>query len=801
MYHFIIFFLVYCFSIIFHVYFDVKYLFLAAVFYAVIYYVINKKILINIILILLISLAIITVNYNSKSDLIQHINHNAKVIVHIKNLRTNNDGSYYRGYDAVIKEIDNVITNEKTIVYIKKTEEINENSLISFNGEVAGLSEYKNRLLFSYKEYLRNNNIFATVFCKSEYVLLSNDYSFLDKIFNKSKDFIEKLFKNHMNDENANLILSIILGDKKYLDDEFYVNIQKTGLAHLFAVSGLHIAIIYGALIKFFKLLGFGRKIGWTITWGILWLYGFLIGFPISVFRSLLMFNFLFASRLMYRRYNSINSIIISALIMLIYNPFFLFEVGFQLSYTAALSLVFFNRFVKTKVYINIRLSNRRINDFINTIFNAFTMYITIQFFTFPILSYYFNYISTSGMILNLLVVPIFSIILVVSFVLIPIGLLSIYTAVLPLLILDYVLTIVTNLIEFSNKVNFTGIEIGSISLNQIFYWYVLILLVIFLREYRKNSIYLYKYIMLCYSIFFTVNFISLPIAFSGMRLDIIDVGQGSFANLRYKGINMIFDVGSLEDNIGKYVAVPFFTKRGFNEIDAIFISHLHEDHYNGLFELYSNKKVHNVFLNEIDIDNILNKKFTDSIDYSILKSGNIINLSDNFSVEVLWPDKNYSSSNLNNMSNVYQITVENIKILICGDIEKEAEERLLNKLEEVDILLVPHHGSGSSSTEEFVERLKPKLAVMSYGENDFGIPSMDVVERYNRVNSNVLSTFIHGEINILEINGNLYYNTYVGQVSDNMYKLYLTEFLINLFAFILNVFIINVLKNNQTIF
>ncbi len=765
MYYFVAFFIAYALGIIFCVYFNIFYLLAVATVFAIVNSIISKKLMPNIIIFLFIFLSFVTINYNSKSVLIQYLNSEVEIIANVLSIRSNNEESKFIGYNVYVTSINGINVKERTILYVDREKEVELNSIVKINANVSEILSNNNKMLFNYKNSLRSDRIFVTLFCKSDINVIEKDYSWLNKFSITSKEKIENLFNRFMSKENANTVLSVVLGDTKYLDKDFYKNIQKTGLAHVFAVSGLHIVVIYAAFLKIFTFVGISRRISWFISWCMLWIYGFIIGFPITVLRSLLMFNFLFGSDILYRKYNSINSLIVSALILLIVNPYYLFDVGFQLSYMAALCLVVYNQIIKVKFNIN------------NEVLNNLMLYVFVQIFTLPIMSYYFNYVSIIGIIFNLLIVPLFSGIIVFAFAVIPISFISIYTIVIPLKLLDFLLNTVNFTINIGSSLNITGFEIGSMSVIQGIYYYIFVAVVIYLLKFDKLQC--KRLIFSTASIFYTIDLIIVPMTFRGLNLNIVDVGQGLFINLNYDKYNFIFDAGSNSDNIGKYVVAPYLIKHGKKDIDSIFISHFHADHYSGVNDIISNCKVNNIFSSTDKGKELINK------DFISLNSNLNFNLKDNFKIKILWPDKDYLSSNENNMSNVYLIEYDNIKILITGDIEKEVEEIILDRLVDVDIVIVPHHGSKTSSSEDFVNKIKPELAIFSYGRNNYGIPSLEIINRYNKVGSKILSTFEDGEINVMVNRDKIYYNTYTGNHSESTNEIYCYSIVINLIVFI----------------
>lgn len=809
MYYFLMFFIAYALGIVFCVYFNFFHILIVAIIFAIINSIISKKLIPNILIVLFIVLSFITVNYNSKSNLVQYINKNVDATVKIINVQSNNEESKYIGYNAQIINVNGMDLKEKTIIYLLKEKTIEINSIVKLNASISEISSNKNRMLFNYKDSLRAKGIFVNVFCKGEIELIKRNYSVFNSFSNFCIEKTEKLFRKYMSEENANTILSVILGDVKYLDKDYYKNIQKTGLAHIFAVSGAHVVIIYAAFFKLFNFIGFKRKVSWLLSWTLLWIYGFIIGFPVTVLRSLFMFNFLFGSEILYRKYNSINSLVISAFILLIINPYYLFDVGFQLSYMAALCLLVNNRIIK-KINGNKNLENKEdsgiksIRDVLinlkNKIFENLWLYVFVQVFTLPIMSYYFNYVSIIGIIFNLLIVPLFDKIILFAFIVIPISFISPNTVVLPLKFLDFVLAVVDYIINLGSKLDITGLEISSMTVINGIYYYIFLATILYFLSFNKLQCKRFIFSALC--LFYIIDFIVVPMKFNGLNINIIDVGQGLFLNINYKGYNLVFDVGSNSKDIGKYVVVPYLTKHGRKNIDAVFLSHFHEDHYSGLNDLLENCNVKSIYASSKDDDNIINTNYAilsanqafDLVDrlsiHNLFSTPETVekrayNLKNNLNIKVLWPYKGYFSENENNMSNVYLLQFENVKILITGDIEKEVEEIILDRLVDVDIVIVPHHGSNTSSTEDFINIIKPEIAIFSYGKNTYGIPSQIVIDRYTETGSKILSTFIDGEINIMVNNDKIYYNTYTGNDSSSMNEIYTYNTILNLQVFI----------------
>ena len=716
------------------------------VIFAVLFYnsIINRKFIYNAVIIMFVILSYINCHYNSNSILSQYINENVLVEARIKKVNKAESSSYH----ASIISINNKYINseENAILYGYKNDSIDENSIVKVKVNVADNQLSRNRMLFNYKNYLRSKKISASLFATEKAEIVKENYSFFRKVALSFRDFTERTFYNNLNKKNADIILSIILGDVNYLDSEFYDNIKVMGLAHIFAVSGTHIVLIYMFLLSVFKFF-LSRRTGWIIAWCLLWFYGFLIGFPLSVMRALVMFTLVFGSELLYRKYNSLNSIGLAALALTLYNPFWLFDAGFLLSFSAALSLIIFNNYIKSE----------------NTYFKNVYMYLFLQIFTLPVVVYYFNFLPVMGILYNLLLLPVFTVVMIYGFILLILSPFFSFILFIPFKIFDYILYSLGFIIDFSERVPFNGLVMPTLSICHTIFFYTAVFFMVYL--YNNRTCWCKKYGIVAIVIFYTITYIVFPFMDKSLYFNVADAGQGVFTTLRYKRINMVFDCGSTTNkNMGKYTVVPYLTKRGINRIDALFISHWDEDHFSGLRDILSSN---------IKVDKVFSSKKNENFNnIEILNMGQKMEM-DNLKMEILWPHKNIDWDDKNNLSLVVSIIYNDRRILLPGDIGKEAEYAIYNDLKHHDILVVPHHGSKTSSTEQFVEAVRPKYALLSYGRNYYGIPSEEVVYRYENVGSKVLSTFEQGEINFILKGDNLYYNTYTNEKSPNYYQLY----------------------------
>ncbi|MGD9569010.1 MAG: DNA internalization-related competence protein ComEC/Rec2 [Sedimentibacter sp.] len=735
----------------------------------------TRKFIYNTVIIAFLILSFVNCNYNSISIIKQHINEEVEIVAEIKKQNKVNPDSDFLSYDAVVMSINNNLlkVHENTIIYVNKNNDVKENSIVRLYGNVGDSNLSKNKMLFNYNDYLRSKKIGAVIFAEGNIDIIKENYSFLNSVSIKFRNYTEQTFYNSLNKENADIILSVILGDVGYLEEGLYDNIKLMGLAHIFAVSGSHIVLLYGFMLSVLKFCFLSRRTSWVISWVLIWFYGFLIGFPLTVMRSLVMFTLLFGSEVFYRKYSSLNSIGLAALILTIYNPYWLFDAGFLLSFSAALSLIVYSKYIAKHVKTE------------DLILKTTYMYLFIQLFTLPVLAYYFNYIPVMGILYNLLLLPIFTVILIYGFLLLLLNALFSTALTIPFMIFDYILNSLRYIINFTEEFAFNGITMPSMSADKIIFFYIMLITAVYLYN-NKNYI-IVKYAFTALLSFYCLNYMIAPIADNSLYFNVVDAGQGLYTTIKYKNTYLIIDCGSTSSrNFGQYTALPYLIKRGITNIDGVFISHWDDDHYSGLQNLLnSNIRVKKIF------SSYNNEEMDEKI--TLIKKDFSLKLDNCFKINILWPHENYIEDSINNTSLVILFEFKKQKILLTGDIEEDVEKMLLNDIGHADIMIVPHHGSKTSSNANFVEKASPTVAVISYGRNNYGMPSEEVIARYENEKSIILSTFNHGEINFILKGDKMYYNTYEGEKSDNYYTLYFTGLIPNLINFsLLYVWIVN---------
>lgn len=622
------------------------------------------------------------------------------------------------------------INNDKTAFYIKGKEkivinyyqelleDINLGDEISVSGKIKVPSNNTVPNQFNYKRYLLNNNIFYTVTAKSV-TKTANNTNVIYYLKGKINERIDKI-------TYANEYLKIfILGDTSSLDEETSKSYQQNGVSHLFSISGMHISLFAAIILYVMKRISYNNYYNYSIVISFLIFYSLLVGSSPSVIRSLTMYVLFAINKLFNLKIKNLDIMCFVLTIMLIINPYYLYNISFQYSYLISFSLVLFSYKLK-----NIK------NKIMKSLYTSFISFLV----SFPICIYNFYQVNVFSIILNIFLIPF------VSIIIFP---LSLVCFVIPKL--SVILNIFTSILQFISltiyKYKIGQIVFSKPSIIIVLIYYILIYLFI----YNKKNIYL---------LIIIVSHKLYPLIDSSFTVTYLDVGQGDSIFIKYphnQG-NILIDTGGIMNSdyqVAINKTIPYLKSFGVTKLDYLILTHGDYDHMGDSNILVNNFKVKNVVFNcgpintlEKELNKLLKEKQIPSY-YCINK----ISIKNN-KLEFL-NTKYYDNENDN--SNVIYTNYNNYRFLFMGDAGLSKEKDILKKynLESIDFLKVGHHGSNTSSSEEFITNIHPKYSLISVGKNNkYGHPKESVLEVLS--NSKVYRTDLNGSIEI-KISNNKY--------------------------------------------
>ena len=539
----------------------------------------------------------------------------------------------------------------------------------------------------------------------------------------------------------------------------------------MLAVSGSHITYIISAFSILMEKKN--KRITKILTIIFLIFFMALTGFTASVVRASIMGILILTAGLVHRKSDTINNLGISSLIILICNPYTIIDAGFWLSFAGTMGIIlleepinsYFQKFKICKIKP------------ISWIINSFTITFAANIIIIPIMAYMFSTFSMTFWISNILAAPVMEFVTIYGFLMYFISIFLLPLAKFLGIILNFSLNSLIKIAEITSLIPGSSIYIKTPYLLECIIYYLILFLIFnwkrikeklennkILEKIKKNS---YKYISIILISIILTNTISNKI-FQEIKIYFVDVGQGDSTLIQtIEGKNILIDGGGSEFgsfDVGESILLPYLLDRRITTIDYLMISHFDSDHIGGVFAILENLEVKNIIISKQGETSENLKKFYEitnnkGIRTIIVKKGDIVEIDKYSHFEILFPEDNLIEDNiLNNNSIVARFNSLNFSILFTGDIEEIAEKRLCELYSGTDkleafVLKVAHHGSKTSSTEEFLELVKPKIALIGVGKNNnFGHPNIDVIERLENMGSKIYRTDNCGEI-IIRIN------------------------------------------------
>ncbi|MGQ9646265.1 MAG: DNA internalization-related competence protein ComEC/Rec2 [Thermodesulfobacteriota bacterium] len=637
---------------------------------------------------------------------------------------------------------------------------------------------------FSYEHYLSFERIYTIGFLNEEAVWVKvgegSQYSPLH-IIERLRSHIRNFLTNESQPLSSGIFKALVLGERGDIPEEIKEQFTVAGIAHLLAISGDHLGII--ALLSFslflwilkrseFLLLTLSVK-KWAagLTLPFILLYTFIAGAGISVIRATIMVTTFFLSILFGRERNLLHTLVLAAFLILLFSPPSLFDVSFQLSFLAVLSILY----LVPRLF---RMGNRE--EILPTQETPpgrrFWSYLKISLSvssvailgTAPFVALHFNRISLIGFLTNLFFVP------WVGFFIVPLSLaaslLSFFVYPLALLLIqinDWATVLLLRAVALSASFPYASFYVSTPTAFEIFVFYLLLFATVHLR--RGKSV---KYLFLGCFVALLLNFAYWNTKSwfqKNLMITFIDVGNGDSILIEFPGgKRMLMDGGGLHEDrfdIGKHVIAPFLWKKKIRKIDVLALTHPDPDHFKGLNFIASHFSIGQFWDNGVRgysesyrrlEETLLKKKIKrfSLNDQTLLQAVDGVQLSVlNPPLMKVYPRAAQNPSLLNNTSLVLKIQFGKVTVLLPGDIEQEAEYRIMRKGSPIqaDILKIPHHGSASSSTQAFLHRVSPSVAILSVGERGPGrLPHPEVLRRYERLGARIFRTDQQGAITVI---------------------------------------------------
>lgn len=565
----------------------------------------------------------------------------------------------------------------------------------------------------------------------------------------------ESLYYRLLEERDASIACAMVLGEKKDIDPEIKELYRKSGIAHLIAISGLHIALLGGTLYHILRKL-LGGYLCPAMAGGLMiGMYGCLTGLSGATLRAIIMLVMSIFADVVGRQYDSVSAVAVALLWMLFENPYQLYQAGFLLSYGAVLAIAVIAPLWKQLLH--------RVPKLLETFFVS----VSIQLVTTPIQLYYFYEIPLYGVFFNVLVIPLMSVLLPL---LVGSGILgnwwfvgAKYLAYMA----GWILRFYELLCNGYKMLPWNHICTGRPDMWWMIGYYALLVVFVF-WGYRMNQEKKKQKSHILFGgtlrgitiwVFCLIGYMSLLWRTGDFTVTFLDVGQGDGIYMQTpKRHHILVDGGSsTRKAVGSYVIEQALLYHGADIVDYVFVTHSDSDHYSGILELLQeeNISIQNFVLPFCEKPDDAYRQLMEEAKKKgckiyCMKKGEQLFV-DGVMFTCISPKKKfYTDKNAGSL--VLTVQYENFDILLTGDMTQETEEELREEglLYPVEVLKVAHHGSDTSTSQSFLDVVTPNIACISVGEgNSYGHPSKEVVKRLERMNSRMYLTKRDGAITI----------------------------------------------------
>jgi competence protein ComEC len=542
------------------------------------------------------------------------------------------------------------------------------------------------------------------------------------------------------------VLQAILLGERGRLRADVESSLQESGLFHLIAISGAHVAVLAGMAHVLLTLAGAPRRASALILVPFLAFYALMVEGRASVLRAVLMASLVFLGKALWKDVRLLNTVSLSAFLLLLLNPTVLWEAGFQLTFAATYSLILFvPRILKRLPQLPLRLGE------------LFAASLAAHLGVSPILASAFNRVVLAGLVLNLAAVPLTAAVMISGYAFLLLSNVHPLAGKVSALGADFTVRALLFLSRLPGQTPPLSYRLPSPP-PVVLALYALSLIGLLLprRSGRRGAVLLVLHLA-AFALLAVHPFP--PRGSPGLRLTVLDVGQGESILVEFPGRKkMLVDGGGLpggDFDVGESVVCPVLWRAGMKKVDILVSTHAHSDHAGGLRAVARNFGIGEVWEPAGPPDDPWRLRFLEAIPPSVPirrpTAGGSLRVS-GVLVEVLNPPASGDAPRAvdNETSLVLRLTYGRVSMLLAADIGRETERRLSasgTPLESA-VLKTAHHGSASSTGAEFLGRVNPRLAVVSCGaDNAFGFPSAAVVGRLERAGARVFRTDRDGAV------------------------------------------------------
>lgn len=695
------------------------------------------------------------------------------------------------------EENPNKGNRQGVICYLEAGQTIAEpriGGIIVVQGEVSYFREARNPGEFDARSYYRILGSDYRLY-DAKVLKQGSDYSRYKETLYRIRRHFEEIYEQVMSEKAASIMKAMVLGNKSGLDEDSKQLFQRSGIAHVFAISGLHITLLGMGLYKLLRKMRLPALVSLCLPIIMMTAYGDMVGMSSSAYRAVFMFGMRLTARMFGRTYDALTALSLAAVLILMEQPLYLYHTGFLLSFGAILGVGCLLEVVSPREHAQKRCMRLRLAGRIRESLCGSLSIFLVQF---PVMLCAYYEFPVYSFLLNLIIIPAMTVVMAAGILCLAFGslpaMIGFGVAKLAGVVCHLLLSAFEWLCTASLKLPFASWIVGRPSDWRICLYLAIIVLLYGLHHYGR-------YLIKCRGseetgasrrLAFGIKAVMIAAAvllisgapIDGASMTFLDVGQGDCIWLESAGgKHFLIDGGSTsKSKIGKYTIVPYLKYMGVSRLDAVFLTHLDNDHISGVVEMLEEDTgiaIDRVCISDAATEDEAYDRLTQlcragGVPVYRLKAGDRIE-ADHMAFEVLHPTDGYQAASRNAYSLVMKLTVEepdqegSFTALLTGDVEADGEHMAAQALARsrddtgIDLYKAAHHGSRYSNTEELITEANPRIAVISCGEdNSYGHPHTEAVENFRDVGSRILMTKDTGAIRIKIKNGEYIIDTWI---------------------------------------